>query len=200
MVIKIKKGVNKVNLTERDIDVVDFINMYKAATTKMLVDLMYNNYNVGTRRLKMLTDGGYIKRSRISTGEWLYHIDESNDLLLKNFMITKFIVSLMERGVDVEEVYYGKKIGDITVDAQFIVSYKDKKHMLLVESNIIGGFNSDKYTKLYMDNKSIKGYIPKVVIIDNKSIDTETPYSLVRINRDMSNIDKMLCELEGIEC
>lgn len=188
------------NLTERDIDVVDFINMYKAATTKMLVDLMYNNYNVGTRRLKMLTDGGYIKRSRISTGEWLYHIDESNDLLLKNFMITKFIVSLMERGVDVEEVYYGKKIGDITVDAQFIVSYKDKKHMLLVESNIIGGFNSDKYTKLYMDNKSIKGYIPKVVIIDNKSIDTETPYSLVRINRDMSNIDKMLCELEGIEC
>ena len=92
------------NLTERDIAVVDFINTYKAATTKMLVGLLYNNYNVGTRRLKMLVDEGYIKRSRIATGEWLYHTD-SNVMLLKNLIITKFVVSLMDRGITIGDVY-----------------------------------------------------------------------------------------------
>lgn len=187
------------NLTERDISVVDFINTYKAATTKMLVDLVYSNYNVGTRRLKMLVDEGYLKRSRIATGEWLYHSD-SDVMLLKNLIITKFAVSLMGRGITIGDVYYGKYIDDTLVDAQIIIRYKDKEYMLLIESEIIGSFNRYKYDKLYENNKTIKGYTPVVVVIDNKPVDTEAPYPVVRLNRDISNIDSLLSKLEGLQC
>lgn len=187
------------NLTERDIAVVDFINTYKAATTKMLVDLLYNNYNVGTRRLKMLVDEGYIKRSRIATGEWLYHTD-SNVMLLKNLIITKFVVSLMGRGITIGDVYYGKYIDDVLVDAQITIRHNEKEYMLLVESEVVGSFDRCKYDKLNETNKTIKGYTPVVVVIDNKPVDTEASYPMVRLNRDISNIEVLLSKLEGLEC
>lgn len=180
------------NLTERDIGVVDFINTYKVATTKMLINMLYSNYNVGTRRLKLMVGEGYLKRSRIATGEWVYHTEDSN-ILLHNLMITKFVVSLKDNGVVIKDVYYGKKIGDVEVDAQMIVRQDDKDYMLLVESELVGSFNRSKYDTLYSENKVIKGYSPIVVVIDNKPIDTDdVAYPIIRIDRGMSNIFDLL--------
>lgn len=185
------------NLTERDIGVVDFINTYKVATTKMLVDMHYNNYNVGTRRLKSMVDNGYLKRCRIATGEWVYY-EGDGSLIMHNLMITKFIIALKEKGVRVKEVSYNAKIEGEEVDVAIIVSYDDKEYMLLVESELIDSFKKYKYENIFKKSSTVRGYNPIVVVIDNKPLSTDVNYTLVRLERSMENL-KDLTRLIGVD-
>ncbi len=184
-------------LTQRDISAIDFINTYRVATTMTLTDYIYNNYNVGTRRLKRLVDEGYLLRERISSGEWVYYT-QRNKCIMNDLMITNCIVGLLKKGVEVERIVYDKKVEKLLIDAVVGCSYNNNKFVLLIESELIKTFNKVKYDKLfkgdlYKDYFPIK---PIVVVIDNKPIEYSDYYTVIRLNRDMSNFEKLENEIE----
>jgi DNA-binding MarR family transcriptional regulator len=62
------------NLTMRDLDVLSFIEKFKCANLKLIQELFFPSRVTCERRLKILVDGGVLKRVRDSiTMEYIYY-------------------------------------------------------------------------------------------------------------------------------
>lgn len=134
-------------LTEMDLTAIEFINIYRVATTTLLTKHIYKNYNVGTRRLKKLVDGDYLKRTRLNSGEWVY-FKEGITPTLCNLKITECVVALKGIGLNVDSISYDETYANIIVDAVVKGFYKGTEILLLIDCKIVGDFNREGYATL----------------------------------------------------
>lgn len=186
-------------LTENDSKAIDFLNNFKVATTTILINEIYKNYNVGTRRLKKLVDEGHINRERTSTGEWVYFIKKSN-YLQQDILITECITHLISTGVNVEHIAYDKSIGNINIQTLLGVSYKDIKMLLIIQCNMLDCFDIEMWEEFF-ENKKYKEVLPIkpiLVVIDNKPIQESKNFTMIKLNRNMTNIQVLKDYIESL--
>ena len=154
-------------MTDRDISVLNFINLVGMCRTEHIRKLFFNGLTNTTwdRRANKLVEYKELKRFRsgIYNREYVYYIENKpNERILRHDMyITELVYKLLLLGVEVLYLDRSIKLGNIISDGYMIIRYKKNntiiKRGILIEVQLHGRLSDcvDKYT----DVESIKEYV-----------------------------------------
>ena len=154
-------------MTDRDISVLNFINLVGMCRTEHIRKLFFNGLTNTTwdRRANKLVEYKELKRFRsgIYNREYVYYIENKpNERILRHDMyITELVYKLLLLGVEVLYLDRNIKLGNIISDGYMIIRYKKNntiiKRGILIEVQLHGRLSDcvDKYT----DVESIKEYV-----------------------------------------
>lgn len=173
-------------MTERDSNVVEFINVYKLATREQIQRVFFKDVhpNVCMRRLTYLADNKYIKRD-------YYQIDEHTNayvyfskkkvakrLIKHDLLITEFVIGMLSNNYDILQFQKSKRVGSVVSDAYVRYRRKDDslvKHLVLEvqRSNKIEDcvLKYKNYRKEVLENEKEWNTLPKLVVISNLATD-----------------------------
>ena len=154
-------------MTDRDISVLNFINLVGMCRTEHIRKLFFNGLTNTTwdRRANKLVEYKELKRFRsgIYNREYVYYIENKpNERILRHDMyITELVYELLLLGVEVLYLDRNIKLGNIISDGYMIIRYKKNntiiKRGILIEVQLHGRL-SDCVDK-YIDVESIKEYV-----------------------------------------
>lgn len=154
-------------MTDRDISVLNFINLVGMCRTEHIRKLFFNGLTNTTwdRRANKLVEYKELKRFRsgVYNREYVYYIENKpNERILRHDMyITELVYKLLLLGVEVLYLDRNIKLGNIISDGYMIIRYKKNntiiKRGILIEVQLHGRLSDcvDKYT----DVESIKEYV-----------------------------------------
>ena len=154
-------------MTDRDISVLNFINLVGICRTEHIRKLFFNGLTNTTwdRRANKLVEYKELKRFRsgVYNREYVYYIENKpNERILRHDMyITELVYKLLLLGVEVLYLDRNIKLGNIISDGYMIIRYKKNntiiKRGILIEVQLHGRLSDcvDKYT----DVESIKEYV-----------------------------------------
>ena len=154
-------------MTDRDISVLNFINLVGMCRTEHIRKLFFNGLTNTTwdRRANKVVEYKELKRFRsgIYNREYVYYIENKpNERILRHDMyITELVYKLLLLGVEVLYLDRNIKLGNIISDGYMIIRYKKNntiiKRGILIEVQLHGRLSDciDKYT----DVESIKEYV-----------------------------------------
>lgn len=154
-------------MTDRDISVLNFINLVGMCRTEHIRKLFFNGLTNTTwdRRANKLVEYKELKRFRsgIYNREYVYYIENKpNERILRHDMyITELVYKLLLLGVEVLYLDRNIKLGNIISDGYMIIRYKKDntiiKRGILIEVQLHGRLSDcvDKYT----DVEPIKEYV-----------------------------------------
>ena len=110
-------------LTERDMNIINFIHEVELATTQNINDLFFKDVSktVLSRRLNHLVNYSYLKRTRIKelNNTYMYYINNKPKHLVHELIGTTFYVSLSNLGYEIIRFMRNKKIGKCIVDIKW---------------------------------------------------------------------------------
>lgn len=188
-------------MTDRDLDILNFIQEVKLATTKNIQDLVFNDVSrtVASRRLNYLVDYDYLKRIRVKelNNAYMYYLDKKPKHLVHELIGTSFYVALVNAGYDIIRFARNKKIGNCIADIVIITEFESKEKVFFVE--VQRHFNhitkcTDKYKSLYYssDWKDIFSEFPTVVVIsDLKYLPRYKEFEVIKLKTDFSDLSKL---------
>ena len=154
-------------MTDRDISVLNFINLVGMCRTEHIRKLFFNGLTNTTwdRRANKLVEYKELKRFRsgVYNREYVYYIENKpNERILRHDMyITELVYKLLCLGVEVLYLDRNIKLGNIISDGYMIIRYKKNntiiKRGILIEVQLHGRLSDcvDKYT----DVEPIKEYV-----------------------------------------
>lgn len=154
-------------MTDRDISVLNFINLVGMCRTEHIRKLFFNGLTNTTwdRRANKLVEYKELKRFRsgVYNREYVYYIENKpNERILRHDMyITELVYKLLLLGVEVLYLDRNIKLGNIISDGYMIIRYKKNntiiKRGILIEVQLHGRLSDcvDKYT----DVEPIKEYV-----------------------------------------
>lgn len=169
-------------MTNKDVEVIEFLKTYKVATTDMLSQFIFNSKHTCYKRLHKLYVDGKVKRLRLVNGkinsEYLYYINKLPNQL-------KHAITIMEFYSKWAKKYYvvsydiQVKMGEIIPDAIMVYidtkTYESKEACVEIElSN--KGFNYLKYENFIISGE-YKKYLktqPEIIVYGNAKIPTGT--------------------------
>lgn len=180
-------------VTARDIEVLNFIDKFKAARTDTIHEFFYPSLRVAQRRLKLLYDNNYLKRDRDHfTSQYYYYIRKTKQLR-HDLLLTDFYREI-NKIVDIELFEKEFSIADIRADGLIAYRHKNKGYIAFVEIQIANiPLNVEKYEKLYHSGKYKKYFpvFPLVYAITDQKI-PDTKIEIIKVNEDMSNLREVL--------
>ena len=187
-------------MTDRDISVLNFINLVGMCRTEHIRKLFFNGLTNTTwdRRANKLVEYKELKRFRsgIYNREYVYYIENKpNERILRHDMyITELVYKLLLLGVEVLYLDRNIKLGNIISDGYMIIRYKKNntiiKRGILIEVQLHGRLSDcvDKYT----DVESIKEYVINQ--------DMQTLPSLLVISDLTGKIRNKILKVINIDC
>lgn len=174
-------------LMPRDEKIVSFIKAVKCADAESISTIFFNgSLRSCQKRLKILTDCGYINRWRKDHwSSYVYYIKSKPKQIEHNVHLAKLIAKLKVDGNEILKIKGATKIGDVITDG--IVAYKkyDKIKICVVEIEKHFRIETiNKYVTLYKDG-SYKQYgfksFPTVLLICGRNINTDSiPFELIQ--------------------
>ena len=191
-----------ISLTDRDINIVNFIHEVGLATTKNIDDLFFSDVSktVLSRRLNHLVDYNFLKRIRVKelNNSYMYYIDSKPKHLVHELIGTSFYVALSNLGFNIIRFMRNKKLGNCIIDIIVIAEINGSEEVFFVE--VQRHFNhitkcTDKYKELYYSNtwKEVFEDFPKVVVVsDMKYLPRDSEFEVLKIKTDCSDISKLL--------
>ena len=147
-------------LTNRDIDIINFIDGVKGATIEQVQMMFFPSYNTSKRRLSILRDNNYLKSS-------MHPILNKNIYYTKrmpsyhSLVINHVLIMLKDIIVKAEREF---KIGKYKVDALLVLK---NKNIIILEVDIFNRTSKEKYIniKKVMDSKGLKF---KMLIVEKR--------------------------------
>ena len=158
-------------MTDRDINIVNFIHEVGLATTKNINDLFFSDVSrtVLSRRLNHLVDYNFLKRIRVKelNNSYMYYIDSKPKHLVHELIGTSFYVALSNLGFNIIRFMRNKKLGNCIID-------------IIVIAEINGS------EEVFED-------FPKVVVVsDMKYLPRYSEFEVLKIKTDCSDINKLI--------
>lgn len=177
-------------LTRRDLDIINFLEEYKIASTTTLTAFFFPSLRSCQIRLKTLTVNGRLKRARLTMNhDYIYYVKKPYNVMHK-LLATEFYRELYSCS-NVLSFVVEKGLGKIRPDAIF--GYVDGKNtrlgMLEIEISH-KGFDFEKYENFYRTAayKEFFPIMPTVYIVcKNIKIPKSSQVKYVTIKTDMSN-------------
>lgn len=154
-------------IKEIDYDVIEFINVYKVASTDTLTELFYNNPRTARYRLKSLADKKLVKRSRDSITNQYVYFTKKPAQLRHSLLVTDFYRELHRYTSSV--VFFNKEpnINGKKPDAIFGYTINGKECIGILEVEISNkGFDYAKYSDTNFCKKF--PFEPKLFIVSSK--------------------------------
>lgn len=167
-------------MTSRDIEIIDFLNRFKCATTSMLSILFFPSVESCYKTMRRLYKAGKVKRIRLIKNsincDYVYHTKSITNQMKHSLTITWFYTKWKQKyKVELFEREY--KLGDIVSDAVVIYSENGIKKVALVEAELSNkGFNYMKYERFYTSGE-YKNYfpvMPDIIVLGKVTVPTGT--------------------------
>ena len=112
-------------MQERDLKILSFLTMCRICTRKQVQELLFPDVheNIPLRRLKKLSDEGYINRKMFNVegtkNMYVYYLDKQpkKKLITHDLYITDFLVKLIKNKYEIVDFKKSRQIGNIIPDA-----------------------------------------------------------------------------------
>lgn len=180
-------------ITDRDIQILNFLDKVRLATKEQIHELFFYNVSdkVTYRRLNKLSDEDFIKRSYYNLGKnknvYVYYLDKkpSKKLIKHDLYITDLIVYLIKLQYEIVEFEKSPVIGRVIPDAYIKIRREGKSKNLLLEVQLS---NNDCLSKYYNFKDEVLentnwNIMPRLLILSDLNIkkieliDIKTIYS-----------------------
>lgn len=182
-------------ITTRDMQIVDFLEEYKIASTSTIAELFFPSKIAAYKRLQVLSKNNIVKRMRDSiNNEYLYY--KKIPKQLKHSLLVSDFYRELHKNVEIISFKIEPVLGDIRPDAVFGYKYNGNINIGLLEVEISRkGFNYAKYERFY-SSELYKKYLPVMPVVfvvgDNIKLPEECKVKYVIIKTDFSNMKGVL--------
>lgn len=208
-------------LTNRDIQVMEFIKEFRVASTSDLMELFGFNQPGCNRRMKQLmeefkdlkkleynpTHNFYNDKYKIGLkNQNVYYWKRKSKSIEHDLLINRFYIELLDRqkeGIIVKEFKREHRITleDFTViaDAYILIEYKGMESEYLLELENQKGFNYKKYYKLEIENV----IVPPVIVCTNRRVYNYCKnLEVIKVKLNLSDINKVIKDAKSLvqEC
>lgn len=164
-------------LNERDLKVIEFINMVELCNRKQIKDLFFKDTheNICMRRLTKLYELGYFERVKLNGNQWFYYTNKkpSARLLNHDLLITEVVTNMMINNVEIIEYQKSFMIGNIISDAYIRYKINDKVKHLVLEVQLSNKIKDcvmkyENFKELIIENnlRSL-GTVPKILVVSD---------------------------------
>ena len=208
-------------LTNRDIQVMEFIKEFRVASTSDLMELFGFNQPGCNRRMKQLmeefkdlkkleynpTHNFYNDKYKIGLkNQNVYYWKRKSKSIEHDLLINRFYIELLDRqkeGIIVKEFKREHRITleDFTViaDAYILIEYKGMESEYLLELENQKGFNYKKYYKLEVEDVIVP---PVIVCTDRRVYNYCKNLEVIKIKLNLSDINKVIKDAKSLvqEC
>lgn len=175
--------------TSRDLEIREFLETYKVATTSTLEHFFFPSLSSCQKRLKKMTDAKEIKRYRDNiNGEYVYCTKRPKQFR-HSLLVTEFYREF-SKNYKIVNYKIEPVLGNIRPDAVFGYIKNGKNYIGILEVEISNkGFNFNKYEKFNSSNeyKNFFPVMPCIFIVTNKKIDLKNriiKYEIINIENN----------------
>jgi hypothetical protein len=202
--IKYKKKKGENNMQERDLKILSFLTMCRICTRKQVQELLFPDVheNIPLRRLKKLTDEGYINRKMFNVegtkNMYVYYLDKQpkKKLITHDLYITDFLVKLIKNEYEILDFKKSPQIGNIIPDAYLKIRKNKRIKRILLEVQISPNDCLSKYKEIkeiIIENTDWP-VMPILYVINNQGLnkrmkDIKVIYDSIKIEKVGDIID-----------
>ncbi|PAB60984.1 hypothetical protein [Anaeromicrobium sediminis] len=181
-------------ITNRDIEVINFIEKFKCAKTSTIAKLFYPSLLVAQKRLKKLYEYKELQRYRHNiANEYVYYIKRPKQMKHR-LLLTDFYAELSQI-VEIKAFENEVILGNIRPDGLVGYVVNNKKYIACVEVQISNQkLNIDKYKKFYNTEEYKKYFptIPLIVAVTNKRIEEVNEFKIIQVREDLKEIERVV--------
>lgn len=191
-------------MQERDLKILSFLTMCRICTRKQVQELLFPDVheNIPLRRLKKLSDEGYINRKMFNVegtkNMYVYYLDKQpkKKLITHDLYITDFLIKLIKNGYEILEFKKSPKIGNIIPDAYLKIRKNKRIKRILLEVQISPNDCLSKYKEIkdiIIENTDWP-VMPTLYVINNQNLnkrmkDIKVIYDSIKIEKVGDIID-----------
>lgn len=185
-------------MQERDLKILSFLTMCRICTRRQVQELLFPNVheNIPLRRLKKLSDEGYINRKMFNIegtkNMYVYYLDKQpkKKLITHDLYITDFLVKLIKNNYKIVEFKKSQPIGNIIPDAYVKIKKENKVKRILLEVQISPNDCLKKYKEIkniILENTDWP-VMPILYVVNNQCLDKKLKdikviYDSIRIEK-----------------
>nr|WP_302416957.1 replication-relaxation family protein [uncultured Romboutsia sp.] len=185
-------------MQERDLKILSFLTMCRICTRKQVQELLFPDVheNIPLRRLKKLTDEGYINRKMFNVegtkNMYVYYLDKQpkKKLITHDLYITDFLVKLIKNEYEILDFKKSPQIGNIIPDAYLKIRKNKRIKRILLEVQISPNDCLSKYKEIkdiIIENTDWP-VMPTLYVINNQNLnkrmkDIKVIYDSIKIEK-----------------
>lgn len=148
-------------LTDRDIEIINFISENTGATIEQLQEIYFPSYNMAAKRLKILADNKYLRDTiHPVLGKKVYYIKKVPSyhalVITEISMLLKDKIAYMKREYQIKKYF---------VDCIFVLK---SGHIISVEIDIFNKTKEEKLLTTYEELRKTKANVIVLVVSKNK--------------------------------
>ena len=191
-------------MQERDLKILSFLTMCRICTRKQVQELLFPDVheNIPLRRLKKLSDEGYINRKLFNVegtkNMYVYYLDKQpkKKLITHDLYITDFLVKLIKNKYEILDFKKSPQIGNIIPDAYLKIRKNKRIKRILLEVQISPNDCLSKYKEIkeiIIENTDWP-VMPTLYVINNQGLnkrmkDIKVIYDSIKIEKVGDIID-----------
>lgn len=191
-------------MQERDLKILSFLTMCRICTRKQVQELLFPDVheNIPLRRLKKLSDEGYINRKMFNVegtkNMYVYYLDKQpkKKLITHDLYITDFLVKLIKNEYEILDFKKSPQIGNIIPDAYLKIRKNKRIKRILLEVQISPNDCLSKYKEIkdiIIENTDWP-VMPTLYVINNQNLnkrmkDIKVIYDSIKIEKVGDIID-----------
>lgn len=193
-------------ITDRDREIINFIDKIGFSTINHIADLFFNgnnfSYDLARRRLKKIRDNGnYLKSVYCSEINKLIYIpinSKKTSVKIHDIKLVDYLIKLKKLGCNIKEFEMFPKFNNVIPDMFVRFEFDGYEYYQMVEIQLrhdnvdVNRLSKEENIRCILDR--CDNTLPTLVIIQDTRYDysnLDTPYDIVKINTDMSNIGKI---------
>ena len=186
-------------MQERDLKILSFLTMCRICTRKQVQELLFPDVheNIPLRRLKKLSDEGYINRKMFNVegtkNMYVYYLDKQpkKKLITHDLYITDFLVKLIKNEYEILDFKKSPQIGNIIPDAYLKIRKNKRIKRILLEVQIRSKYKEIK--DIIIENTDWP-VMPTLYVINNQNLnkrmkDIKVIYDSIKIEKVGDIID-----------
>ena len=185
----------RIILTDRDNQIIEFLQNYKIANTSTIANIFFNgSKRPCTRRLKHLKEHGFINSSQeFVCLEMVHYIGRRPTQIIHSTIVTNFIGELHKNNIEVLKSKVEFKIDNVRSDLLLVCKVDGKTKIFFIEVCNTKKFDLNKYTKLKQNNKWKEYFpiFPSIIVISNKPVDTNKDLNIIIMDLDLNNFNNI---------
>ena len=185
----------RIVLTDRDNNILEFLQIYKCATTSTLANIFFNgSKRPCSRRLKHLREHGFINSSQeFVCLEQIHYINKKPTQLKHSTILTNFIGLLYLNNVELLKTKVEYSIEHLRSDMLLVCKINGKTQIFFIEVCNTKKFDIKKYLKLKESSNWRKVFpvFPEIIVISNKPVETDPRLDIIEIDLELNNFNKI---------
>ena len=181
-----------IKLTERDIQIKEFLKTVVVADTETIHNIFFSNASLRTcqARLKLLVDHKVIRVFREDIfSQNIYCLKKPSSYKHK-IVFSKLLGKLHKEGIEVLKYVTPLKVGNIIADGFIAVNVNGENKIYFVEVELTKYFNTKKYLDLYYSRKYKEKFpiMPDILVISDKKVTKDTKLNINTCKLDLSDL------------